>query len=137
MFQHTGGINVAISKEERKILLKAQQGELDAVKMFNALAKTVTDAKDAEVFRQLAAEEGKHAAVFKAMTDQILKPKNTKAILLPVLYKVIGKEKLYPMIAKGEYDAEKKYISVAAYFPEAESVKNDEHRHGDMVMALL
>ena len=128
---------MAISKEERKILLKAQQGELDAVKMYNALAKTVTDAKDAEVFRQLAAEEGGHAAVFKAMTDQVLQPKNTKAILLPILYRVVGKKKLYPMIAKGEYDAEKKYISVAARFAEVESVKNDEHRHGDMVMALL
>ena len=128
---------MAISKEERKILLKAQQGELDAVKMYNALAKTVTDAKDAAVFRQLAAEEGGHAAVFKAMTDEVLQPKNTKAILLPILYKVLGKKKLYPMIAKGEYDAEKKYISVAAHFAEVESVKNDEHRHGDMVMALL
>jgi len=66
-----------------------------------------------------------------------LKPKNTKAILIPILYKVIGKKKLYPMIAKGEYDAEKKYISVAALFSEVESVKKDEHRHGDMVMALL
>ena len=128
---------MAISKEERKILLKAQQGELDAVKMYNALAKTVTDAKDAAVFRQLAAEEGGHAAVFKAMTDEVLQPKNTKAILLPILYKVLGKKKLYPMIAKGEYDAEKKYISVAAHFAEVESVKNDERRHGDMVMALL
>jgi len=128
---------MAISKEERKVLLKAQQGELDAVKMYNALAKTVKDAKDAEVFRQLASEEGRHAAVFKAMTEQVLQPKNTKAILLPMLYKVIGKKKLYPIIAKGEYDAEEKYISVAARFSEVESVKNDEHRHGDMVMALL
>ena len=128
---------MAISKEERKVLLKAQQGELDAVKMYNALAKTVSEEKDAEIFRQLAAEEGRHAAVFKAMTGEVLKPKSTKAILLPSLYRVIGRKKLYPMIAKGEYDAEKKYISVAAHFAEVESVKNDEHRHGDMVMALL
>ena len=128
---------MAISKEERKILLKAQQGELDAVKMYNALAKTVTDAKDAAVFRQLAAEEGGHAAVFKAMTVEVLQPKNTKAILLPILYKVLSRKKLYPMIAKGEYDAEKKYSSTAARFSEVESVKSDEHRHGDMVMALL
>lgn len=105
--------------------------------MYNALAKTVTDAKDAAVFRQLAAEEGGHATVFKAMTDEVLQPKNTKAILLPILYKVLSRKKLYPMIAKGEYDAEKKYISVAAHFAEVESVKNNEHRHGDMVMALL
>ena len=47
-----------ITPEERKILLKSQQGELDAVEMYNALARTVRDIKDAETFRQLAEEEG-------------------------------------------------------------------------------
>ena len=128
---------MSITAEERKILLKSQQGELDAVKMYNALAKAAKDPVDAETFRQLAAEEGHHAAVFKAMTNQVLRPKNTKAILLPILYRLIGKKKLYPIIAKGEYDAVKKYEPLAARFPEVESVKNDEQRHGDTVLALL
>ena len=128
---------MALSAEERKILIKAQQGELDAVKMYNALARVVKDPRDAEIFRQLAAEEGHHAAVFKAMTNEVLKPKSTKAIVVPLLYRVIGKKKLYPIIAKKEYDAKVKYEPVAARFSEVESVKNDEGRHGDMVLALL
>ena len=128
---------MAITKEERKILRKAQQGELDAVKMYNALAETVKDPKDAETFRQLAAEEGHHAAVFKALTGEVLKPKSIKAIALPILYRVAGKKRLYPIIAQGEYDAVKKYEFVASHFPVVESVKNDEQRHGDTVMALL
>ncbi len=126
-----------ITQEEMKVLLKAQQGELNAVKMYNALAKTVKDARDAETFRTLAAEEGQHAAVFKELTKQVLKPKNTKAVMLPILYRIIGRKRLYPIIAKGEYDAFKKYESVAARFSEVESVKNDEQRHGDTVLALL
>ncbi len=128
---------MSMPAEERNILLKSQQGELDAVKMYNALAKVVKDPRDAETFRQLAAEEGRHAAVFKAMTDEVLKPKGTKAIVIPMLYRVIGKKKLYPIIAQREYDAAKKYESVAARFPEVESVKNDEQRHGDTVLGLL
>ena len=126
-----------ITQEERKVLLKAQQGELDAVKMYNALAKTVKDPKDAETFRRLAAEEGGHAAVFKGLTQEVLRPKSTKAIVLPLLYRVVGKKKLYPIIARGEYSAVKKYEAVAARFPEVESVKADEQRHGDTVLALL
>lgn len=128
---------MSITAEERKVLLKSQQGELDAVKMYHALAKAVKDPRDAETFRQLAAEEGRHAAVFKAMTNEVLKPKSTKAIVIPLLYRVIGKKKLYPIIAGKEYDAVKKYEPVAARFPEVESVKNDEQRHGDTVMGLL
>ncbi|MDO4861612.1 MAG: ferritin family protein [Eubacteriales bacterium] len=128
---------MSITAEERKVLLKSQQGELDAVKMYNALAKVVKEPAEAETFRQLAAEEGHHAAVFKAMTNEVLKPKNTKAIVIPLLYRVIGKKTLYPFIARKEYDAAKKYEPVAARFPEVEAVKNDEQRHGDTVLALL
>lgn len=128
---------MSITAEERKVLLKSQQGELDAVKMYNALAKVVKEPAEAETFRQLAAEEGHHAAVFKAMTNEVLKPKNTKAIVIPMLYRVIGKKTLYPIIARKEYDAAKKYEPVAARFPEVETVKNDEQRHGDTVLALL
>lgn len=128
---------MSVTAEERKVLLRAQQGELDAVKMYQALAKTVKDARDAETFRQLAAEEGRHAAVFKALTEAVLRPRSTKAVLLPLLYRVIGKKRLYPLIAKGEYDAQKRYQPVAERFPEVESVKNDEQRHGDTVLALL
>ena len=61
-----------------------QQSELDAVLMYRALADTVKSEADAEVFRRLAAEEGGHAAVFKALTGTTLKPKKTLAALLPV-----------------------------------------------------
>ena len=128
---------MSITSEERAVLLKSQQGELDAVKMYNALARVVKDPRDAETFRQLAAEEGHHAAVFKAMTNEVLKPKSAKAIVVPLLYRVIGKKKLYPIIAKKEYDAKVKYEPVAARFSDVESVRNDEQRHGDMVLALL
>ncbi len=56
---------------------------------------------------------------------------------MPLLYRIIGRERLYPLIAKGEYDAEKNYEAVVAKYPEVESVKNDERRHGDTVMSLL
>lgn len=126
-----------ISKQEMKTLLKSQQGELDAVLMYNALAKKVTDTKDKETFRKLAAEEGHHAAVFYALTDKKLKPKRTKAVLLPILYSILGKKRLYPLIAKGEYAAVEIYAPVADRFPTVESVKNDEKRHGDIVNSLI
>jgi rubrerythrin len=126
-----------ITAEEMKILLKSQQGEADAVLMYNALAKAVKDPADAETFRTLAAEEGHHASVFKGLTNQVLRPKKTLAFFLPKLYRIIGKKRLYPIIAKAEYAAEKNYEPVAQRFPEIQSVKDDEKRHGDTVMRLL
>ncbi len=128
---------MSISGEDMKTLLKAQQGELDAVLMYNALADAVKDEKDAEVFRQLASEEGHHASVFKNLTNQVLKPKKTLATFVPLFYKLAGKKRLYPIIAKFEYGAVDSYAPVAEKFPEVEMIKNDERRHGDTVTELL
>ena len=125
------------SDNDRKILLKSQQGELDAVRMYQALAEVVKDTKDADTFRKLAAEEGHHAAVFHGLTNENLKPKKTLAILMPILYKIIGKKRLYPLIAKGEYAAADNYAPVAEKFPVIESVRKDETRHGDTVASLI
>ncbi|MBQ6117917.1 MAG: rubrerythrin [Clostridia bacterium] len=126
-----------MNRNEMKTLRKAQQGELDAVLMYNALADVVRDAGDAETFRRLAAEEGRHAAVFRRLTGAALRPNRTLAVLVPLLYRLIGRKRLYPVIAGFEYAAVKTYEPVAAVFPEVRSVKDDEKRHGDTVTALL
>lgn len=126
-----------MNQTDMKTLLKAQQGELDAVLMYNALADTVKDKNDAETFRRLAAEEGRHASVFKNLTNQTLKPKKTLATLLPILYHLLGRKRLYPIIAKFEYGTADTYEPVAADFPDVQSVKDDEKRHGDAIMGLI
>lgn len=126
-----------MENQDKKTLLKAQQGELDAVLMYNALADAAKDSRDADTFRQLAAEEGRHAAVFYHLTGTKLEPKKLKSVLLPLLYRIIGKKRFYPLIARGEYSAERSYGPVAAKYPEVESVRADEKRHGDTVAGLL
>ena len=128
---------MSISKKDMKILLKSQQGELDAVLMYRALANVVKDKNDAETFKKLAAEEGHHSAVFHGLTQENLKPKKTLAVFMPILYRLIGKKRLYPLIVKGEYKAYDNYAPVAKKFTEIESVKDDEKRHGDIVASLL
>lgn len=126
-----------ISKKDMKVLLKSQQGELDAVLMYKALAKVAKLQKDKDTFLQLAQEEGHHAAVFHNLTQTELTPKHTKEILLPLLYRIFPRWILYLAIAQGEYAAVKNYLPVAKKFPEVESVRNDEKRHGDMMKGLL
>ena len=126
-----------MTEKQWKGLLKAQQGELDAVAMYQALARKAKDRRDAETFKQLAAEEGRHAAVFHTYTGKVMRPKQTKAILLPLLYSLVGREKLYPIIAEGEYKAVKKYEALIGEFDTVRSVQADEQRHGDTVLALL
>lgn len=114
-----------------------QQGELDGVAMYQALAKTVKEKKDAEIFLKLAADEGRHASVFRKYTGKTLKPDKTKAVIVSLLYKLLGRKRLYPLIAKGEYAAIDGYDRLIPDYPEVESVRDDEKRHGDTVLSLL
>lgn len=126
-----------MTEDQRKELLRSQQGELDAVLMYQRLAKVVKTEKERETFLLLAKEEGRHASVFHAYTKEVLKPKKTMARIMPLLYHLLGRKRLYRMIAKGEYDAAVGYEHLIADFPEVENVRNDEKRHGDIVSALL
>ncbi len=126
-----------MTQEQCKELLRSQQGELDAVLMYQRLAKVVRSEKEREAFLQLAKEEGRHASVFHAYTHEVLKPKKTKSLFMPILYYLLGKKRLYKLIAKGEYDAAISYEHLIVEFPEVQSVKDDEKRHGDIVSSLI
>ena len=126
-----------MTPKQYKELLRSQQGETNAVLMYKRLAQVVKTEREREAFLQLAREEGRHASVFHAYTKQVLKPQKTMSVILPLLYRLLGKRWLYRLIAKGEYDAAVAYEHLIADFPEVESVKNDEKRHGDIVSALL
>ncbi len=126
-----------MTPKQYKELLRSQQGETNAVLMYKRLAQVVKTERERETFLQLAREEGRHASVFHAYTKQTLKPQKTMSVILPLLYRLLGKKRLYRMIAKGEYDAAVGYEHLIADFPEVESVRNDEKRHGDLVSALL
>ncbi len=126
-----------MTQEQFKELVRSQQGELNAVLMYQKLAQIVKTDREREAFLQLAKEDGRHASVFHAYTKEALKPKKTMAVIMPLLYRIIGKKRLYKLIAKGEYDAATGYEHLIADFPDVESVKNDETRHGDIVSGLL
>ena len=127
----------AITPAQMKALVKAQQGEADAVLMYRRLAGKVKDANDRAAFLRLADDEARHAEVFRKYTGRTLNAKPAKSVLIPLMYRTIGREKLYTVIARGEYDAAEKYKSIIPDFPEVETVMNDEKHHGDAVMNLL
>lgn len=126
-----------LTKKQMEECLTAQQGELDAVYLYEKLAKRVKDEADKKAFTRLAGDEARHAEVFRKYTNKDLKPKITKGLVVPLMYSVLGKKKVVPIIAKAEYDAADKYKHLLSDFPEIETVMNDEVHHGDAVKGLL
>ena len=129
--------DAGITMDQMDALVTAQQGEEDAVYMYEQLAKVVRDEADREAFLRLAGDEKRHSDVFRKYTCMDVKANPAKGIFVPLMYRVLGKKRVYPIIAKGEYDAAEKYKHIIDDFPEVVEVMNDEVHHGDAVMGLL
>ncbi len=127
---------MVLLKEEREKLLSAQQGEMDGVETYLMLSRVVGNEEDAKAFKRLAADEGRHAAVFRKYTGETLRGKKGQAIAAVLAYRILGKKLAYPIIARFEYSAISGYEQMIDAYPEVEAVKNDEKRHGDTLKAL-
>ena len=129
--------DAGITMDQMDALITAQQGEEDAVYMYEQLAEVVRDEADREAFLRLAGDEKRHSDVFRKYTCMDVKANPAKGIFVPLMYRVLGKKKVYQIIAKGEYDAAEKYKHIIDDFPEVVEVMNDEVHHGDAVKGLL
>lgn len=134
---YSAAAEAGITMDQMDALVTAQQGEEDAVYMYEQLAKVVRDEADRKAFERLAGDEKRHSDVFKKYTCMDVKANPAKGIFVPLMYRVLGKKKVYPIIAKGEYDAAEKYKHIINDFPEVVEVMNDEVHHGDAVKGLL
>jgi rubrerythrin len=129
--------NAEITNIEKKQLMKAQQGELDAVILYRKLAENVKDANLKKTFLKIATDEGKHASILRKYTNEILKPKNTKALVVISIYKVLGLRFTMKVLGKGELNAAKEYFPLVKKFPNIQEIINDEELHGELMKNML
>lgn len=126
-----------MTNEQKEKLVKSQQGELNAVLIYQRLAKITKDKKGKEIFLEIASDEGKHAAILKSYTNTVLKPKETKAKLVSFLYKLIGHNFVIGLLEKGELASIDNYNPLKENFPEIQQIIDDELRHAEMAKSLL
>lgn len=117
-------------------LNRNQQGELDAVIMYRMLADRMDSETDANAMRRLADDELRHARIFRKLTGVKKVPGRTQGDAVCLLYRTMGKAKLFRLMARGEYAAVNRYSALSVLFPQLEEVMEDEQKHGDALMGL-
>ncbi|BBF43709.1 nodulin 21-related protein [Lachnospiraceae bacterium KM106-2] len=120
-----------------KALLKAQQGEMDAVLLYQKLARLTKDEHAKEQFLQIASDEGKHASIIKGYTGKIIRPKSLKSNLVGTLYKVLGHNKTLKILASGEMKSIAGYAKLVERYPKIKEIMDDEERHAKIAMSLM
>ena len=127
---------MALTDAMRKELNRNQRGELNAVIMYRMLAKRMKSETDAAAMERLANDELRHAKAFHRITKDKVKATRLQGDAICLLYRMLGKKKLFKLMAKGEYAALEGYQHLIPQFPELESVRLDEGKHGDALTKL-
>ncbi|SDG66983.1 ferritin family protein [Desulfosporosinus hippei] len=117
-------------------LIKAQQGELDAVMVYRRLAEAVDDKNSKKTFLRIAADEGKHASILKKYTNETLQASNFKAIVVTNLYKILGSRFTLKLLEKGELKAVEGYSQLVADFPSIGDIIRDEALHANLLKKM-
>lgn len=125
-----------LTDKEKKMLIKAQQGEMDAVLVYNNLARVVKNKAVKDQLKLMAAEEGKHASILKTYTGEVLKPKAGKSMMVLLLYRIIGFKQLAKIMSKNEYKAATNYESLVEKFKKVKELISDEKKHGALILKL-
>lgn len=123
--------------KKEKDLIPFQQQELDAVIMYRALALKMKNKQDRELLEELAACEGKHAALLKQLTGRALKPRSFLKNLVLCSYSLIGKRLLFRIMSKTEKAAYKLYMPFFNDFPITVEIAEDEIRHGEDLLKVI
>ena len=124
-------------KKYTKRLKTLQKQEINAVKMYRELATRFDDEYMQETFFDLAASEGKHAAMCKARTQIIVRPKSAMKNAVVFMLKACGKKATLKTIARVEKFASKIYRKIEVIFPEFSSVAEDEMSHSIILRELV
>lgn len=126
-----------MNNEQKEMLLKLQQAELDGVVIYQKLAELeeLKDIKDQLL--EMAADEGRHASLIRSYTQEVLKPSSKQAEETIKLFNSVGKVKTFEMISESELKCAPMYEEIGKHFEKLKDIAKDEVKHGNMLKGFI
>ena len=122
----------------KKIFLTFQQSELDAVRMYQALAALAGSETERKKLLSLGAVEGRHAAILRKITGaNDLKPTENLAQMITAVDRLVGRKTTYLLLAAGEYGASWLYKPLAKAQETLSEVGAQEAEHALELLRLI
>lgn len=120
-----------------KAALRAQKVELTESLVYERLARRCKTPHNKEILLRIAKEEQLHAQFWQARTGQTVKPSRRKIILTVLLARLLGLTFVLKRMEGREGTGSRTYQALAAYYPEAQALSDDESRHEKELLGML
>ncbi len=126
-----------LTKETKKIILKAQKNEITEYNIYKKLAKREKDSENKKILLGIAKEELKHYNIWKSYTKVDVKPSRLKILKYRFISKIFGLTFAIKLMERGEEDAQVTYSKISNEVPEAKKIVQEEDNHEQKLVKLI
>lgn len=126
-----------LSQKLHKELLKAQKTEITEYHVYKNIAKTLPDAENRKVVKEIGEDEKRHYEIWKGYTGKDIEPNRFQIWLYTTISKIFGFTFGFKLMELGEEKAQVNYEKIADDIPEARDVIQDEDEHESKLLEML
>ncbi|MCQ5130483.1 VIT1/CCC1 transporter family protein [Butyricicoccus faecihominis] len=121
----------------RQAVRKAQVDEETGALLYGYLATRQKDEQNRKLFEQMAADEKKHATVWKGLSGEELKPSRWRLMILKLLSILLGFTFVVKRMQKDERLGQARYEQMKQTLPQAARMLEDERAHEKELYGML
>ncbi len=120
-----------------RIAMRAQQVEITESEIYRRLAEATREPKNARVLRSIGEQEKRHAAIWRKRAGAEARPSGLKVFWVVLLARLLGLTFVLKRMERKEGTGSRYYDSLAAVFPEARKLGQEESRHEQALLNML
>lgn len=120
-----------------KSVLIAQKEEITGYTIYNKLAQTEKDPHNAQLFRDIAAQELRHYHQLKDISGVDIRPSRWNTLKSYFITKTFGLTFGVKLMEKNEQSAQKAYAELEKHYPFIEQIREDEEKHEHQLINMI
>jgi vacuolar iron transporter family protein len=121
----------------QRAAIAAQKNEITEYEIYSRLAAGCKDAKNAEILKDIGAQEKKHAEFWASKTGVDVAPARMRANRVVFLARLLGLTFVLKQMEKNEGMASKSYTGLIETIPEAAQLSAEESAHEAALLKML
>lgn len=120
----------------RSVLI-AQKEEITGYTIYNKLAQTEKDPHNAQLFRDIAAQELRHYHQLKDISGVDIRPSRWNTLKSYFITKTFGLTFGVKLMEKNEQSAQKAYAELEKHYPFVAQIREDEEKHEHQLINMI
>lgn len=120
-----------------KSVLIAQKEEITGYTIYNKLAQTEKDPHNAQLFRDIAAQELRHYHQLKDISGVDIRPSRWNTLKSYFITKTFGLTFGVKLMEKNEQSAQKAYAELEKHYPFVAQIREDEEKHEHQLINMI